>query len=96
MTEILMTPDVCMRFLIWSYYYHDIMPEADHSYSECGMFSAADSARLDEIKTALFKCYEEASVVNACQQFRMAKMRNEPCPYSQTELDRMFAGVMEK
>ena len=27
MQEILMTPDVCMRFLVWSYYYHDIMPD---------------------------------------------------------------------
>lgn len=26
MQEILMTPDVCMRFLVWSYYYHDVMP----------------------------------------------------------------------
>lgn len=24
MQEILMTPDVCMRFLVWSYYYHDV------------------------------------------------------------------------
>lgn len=22
-----MTPDVCMRFLVWSYYYHDVLPE---------------------------------------------------------------------
>lgn len=27
MQEILMTPDVCMRFIVWSYYYHDVMPD---------------------------------------------------------------------
>lgn len=67
------------------------MPEKEHSYSECGKFSQADAARLDELKDSLFKCFEEASVVNACRQFQMAKVRQEPCPFSQTELDAMFA-----
>ncbi|MCQ2226803.1 MAG: hypothetical protein MJZ01_02705 [Bacteroidales bacterium] len=89
--EILMTPDVCMRFLVWSYYYHDILPEAKVSYKACGKFSESDSARLDELKDMLFKCFEEQSVSNACKQFHMAKLRNEPCPFTQDELDRMFA-----
>ena len=93
MTEIYMTPDLCMQFLVWSFYYHDIMPEKHHSYSEYGLFTDTDSARLDEIKDALFKCYEELSVVRACQQFRLAKESGEQCPYCQEELDRAFAAV---
>ena len=91
MQEILMTPDVCMRFLVWSYYYHDVMPEKTVSYRVCGKFSEADSERLDELKDMLFRCFEEESVVNACRQFQMAKVRQEPCPFSQHELDGMFA-----
>lgn len=91
MQEILMTPDVCMRFLVWSFYYHDVMPEKKRSYKECGKFSDTDAERIDELKEMLFKCFEEQSVVNACHQFSLAKMRNEPCPFSQSELDVMFA-----
>lgn len=91
MQEIIMTPDICMRFLVWSYYYHDIMPEKNVSYAECGKFNATDAARLDELKTTLFKCFEEQSVVNACHQFQLAKIRNEACPFTQHELDTMFA-----
>lgn len=86
-----MTPDVCMRFLVWSYYYHDVIPGKAVSYKACGKFSDADSQRLDELKDMLFKCFEEQSVFNACKQFQMAKIKNEPCPFPQTELDRMFA-----
>lgn len=86
-----MTPDVCMRFLVWSYYYHDVMPEKGISYKTCGKFSDEDSKRLDELKTMLFKCFEEPSVVNACRQFQLAKVRNEQCPFPQSELDSMFA-----
>ena len=91
MQEILMTPDVCMRFLVWSYYYHDVMPQKAVSYKACGKFSDADSQRLDELKNMLFKCFEEQSVANACIQFQMAKTRQEPCPFTQAELDMMFA-----
>lgn len=91
MQEILMTPDVCMRFLVWSYYYHELMPLRAVSYKACGKFSDDDSERLDELKDTLFKCFEEQSVVNACKQFQMAKERHEPCPFSQSELDNMFA-----
>ena len=91
MNEILMTPDVCMQFLVWSYYYHEVMPLKDMSYRDCGKFSDSDAERLDELKNMLFKCFEEDSVVNACKQFQLAKVRQESCPFSQASLDNMFA-----
>lgn len=91
MEEILMTPDVAMKFMVWSYYYHDIMPEKNVSYSKSAKFSNADSKRLDELKEMLFKCFEEQSVFNACKQFQLAKIRKEPCPFPQQLLDSMFA-----
>ena len=96
MQEILMTPDVCMRFLVWSYYYHDVLPEKNVSYKVCGRFSDDDSERLDQMKEMLFKCFEEQSVVNACRQFQLAKIRKEPCPFAQTELDSMFASELAR
>ncbi|MBO4736286.1 MAG: hypothetical protein J5614_07805 [Paludibacteraceae bacterium] len=95
MQEIIMTPDVCMRFLVWSYYYHDIRPAKNISYKECGKFSDADAAHLDELKEMLFKCFEEDSVERACDQFYKAKMLQEPCPFPQSELDMMFAKELE-
>lgn len=89
--QILMTPEVCMQFLIWSYFYHSVMPEKDVSYSKCGKFREADIKRLDELKDMLFKCYEEESIVKACKQFQQAKINQEPCPFPQTILDNMFA-----
>lgn len=91
MSEILITPDVCMRFLIWSYYYHGIQPRPGQSYADCGLFSPNDALRLDEIQQALFRCFEPQSVENACMQFRLARERQEPCPFTQSELDSMFA-----
>ena len=91
MQEIIMTPDVCMRFLVWSYYYHDIRPAKDVSYKECGKFSDSDAAHLDDLKETLFNCFEEASVERACDQFYKAKMLQEPRPFPQSELDMMFA-----
>lgn len=89
--QIIMTPDVCMRMLIWSYFYHDVLPSKNVSYKVCGKFSDADAERLDELKDMLFKCFEEQSVINACKQFQLAKIRQEPCPFPQNELDNMFA-----
>ena len=86
-----MTPDVCMRMLVWSYYYHGLIPQKAVSYKACGKFADADAERLDELKEMLFKCFEESSVANACKQFQLAKVRQEPCPFSQQELDMMFA-----
>lgn len=91
MDTILMTPDVAMQFIVWSYYYHNVLPEKDVSYSQCGKFTAEDAKRLDELKEMLFTCFEESSVFNACKQFQMAKVRNEPCPFPQSTLDSMFA-----
>ncbi len=91
MEETLMTPDVCMMFLVWSFYYHDIIPEPNVSYSKHNKFSAEDVTRLDELKATLFRSVEEESVLNACNQFRLAKIRQEPCPFSQVQLDNMFA-----
>lgn len=96
MQDILMTPDVCMRFLVWSYYYHDVLPEKNVSYKVCGRFSDDDSEHLDQMKEMLFKCFEEQSVVNACRQFQLAKIRKEPCPFTQTELDSMFASELAR
>lgn len=94
MQNVIMTPEVCMRFLVWSYYYHNVVPEKNVSYSKCGKFKPADINRLDELKTTLFLCFEEQSLNNAIAKFRMAKMRNEPCPFTQQELDSMFASEM--
>ena len=91
MDEILMTQEVGMQFLVWSYYYHSIMPEKNVSYSTYGKFSANDAKRLDELKDMLFKCFEEQSVSNACKQFQLAKIRQEPCPFPQAMLDNLFA-----
>lgn len=88
---LLMTPDVCMRFLVWSYYYHNVLPEKTVSYKSCGKFSDEDAERLDELKDMLFMTFEESSVVNACRQFQLAKIRQEPCPFAQADLDAMFA-----
>ena len=91
MNEILMTPDVCMQFLVWSYYYHGVMPQKNVSYAECELFAENDVTRLDELKETLFACFEEDSVQRACMQFQLAKHRNEPCPFPQDVLDQMFA-----
>lgn len=91
MEEILMTPQVCMQFLVWSYYYHGILPDPMVSYAATGRFSEADVVRLDELKAMLFKCFEVESVHNACHQFEQARLRQEPCPFSQEQLDRVFA-----
>lgn len=91
MEEILMPPELCMQFLVWSYYYHDVEPRKGVSYKACGKFSDADAEHLDELNDALFRSFEEDSVLNACKQFQLAKVRHEPCPYPQEALDRLFA-----
>ena len=95
MDTILMTPDVAMQFMIWSYYYHNIFPEKNASYSKCGRFSESDAKRLDELKDMLFRCFEEESVFNACKQFQLAKTRNEACPFTQQQLDSLFAKELQ-
>lgn len=90
-----MTPDVCMKFLVWSYYYHDVVPQPGRSFGECGLFAAEDVKRLDELKDCLFRCFTAESVTNAVHQFQLAKVRREPCPFTQKELDAMFASEMK-
>ena len=91
MDEILITPDTCMKFLVWSYYYHGIAPAPATSYAATGFFTAKDAEKLDVIKDAVFKCFDEASVKRALAQFDMAKARREPCPFSESELNTLFA-----
>ena len=91
MQEVLMTPDLCMRFLIWSYYYHDIIPEQGKSYGLSGLFLQKDVESLDLLNESLFRCFEASSVINAVHHFQEARIRREPCPFSQEELDGMFA-----
>ena len=95
MQEVLMTPDLCMRFLIWSYYYHDIIPEQGKSYSVSGKFAETDVERLDQLNETLFRCFVASSVINAIHHFQEAKRRQEPCPFSQGELDAMFAKAIK-
>lgn len=96
MDEILMSPEVCMQFLVWSYYYHNELPQKGVSYQKCGKFTAEDVAHLDKLKDMLFLSFEEDSVVKACHQFQLAKMRGEPCPFPQDRLDKMFAAEKQK
>lgn len=86
-----MTPELCMQFLVWSYYYHDILPEKERSYGDYNRFAANDVQRLDGLKEMLFKCFEASSIQNACKQFQLAKERKEACPYPKDALDTMFA-----
>ncbi len=86
-----MTQDTCMKFLVWSYYYHNITPEPDKSYGEYDRFTTEDVKKLDELKEAMFNCFEVSSVNNALRLFAKAKMTGEQCPYSQNELDNAFA-----
>lgn len=94
MGNILFTPDMCMRFLVWSYYYHGVMPQKNVSFAACGLFASNDVPRLDELKTAMFECFEEESVLRACLQMQHAKVRNEPSPFPQSELNKMFAAEL--
>lgn len=91
MSEILITPDLCMQFLVWTSYYHDIEPKRHTSYRECGRFSPMDCQRLDEIRDAVFRCFDEGAIQRSCQQIRLAKEKGEPCPYTQFQLDNIFA-----
>ena len=91
MEEILMTPDVAMQFMVWSYYYHDIIPEKSVSYAKCGRFAAADVPQLDQLRDLLFKCFEAQSVYAACKQLQVAKESHAACPFTQEALDHIFA-----
>jgi hypothetical protein len=49
MEDTYITPDMTMRFLVWSYYYHDIKPQKNVSYQSYGHFSESDAEKLDFI-----------------------------------------------
>ncbi len=90
-----MTPDVCMRFLVWSYYYHGIEPKPGVSYTTYAKFSQNDAARLDEMKETMFRCFEPETISASCARLYEAKQLKEPCPYTQSQLDEMFAYEIE-
>lgn len=91
MDKYLMTQDVAMRFIVWSYFFHGIRPEKNVSYADCGKFSERDVTHLDQLRDTLFRTVTEQSVFNACAKLDMAVVMHEQSPYPQRELDKMFA-----
>lgn len=89
--EILMTPTAAMQFLVWSFYYHGILPERAVSYGSYNKFAPRDVDKLDQLKAFLFKCFDDASVWRCCEQLTAARNHGEPCPFTQDMLDTMFA-----
>ncbi len=90
-----MSQELCMQFIVWSYYYHTILPKENESYKECGCFTDEDAERLDALKETMFKCFTQESVTNACFHLLRAKNSDEPCVWSQEELDAKFAKEIE-
>ncbi|MCQ2229299.1 MAG: hypothetical protein MJZ13_06095 [Bacteroidales bacterium] len=94
--DIIMPPDMAMRFLIWAAYFNGIEPMVGKSFADYAngsgekMFAAADAARLDRLQVALFQCFDRQSVANSVAQLRMARVRGEQCPYSEESLNQMF------
>ncbi len=95
----MMTPDLAMRFLVWASYYHDLEPKCGKSFARFknnqggDLFSLADSMRLDRVQEALFRCFDPPSVKRSCAQMKLAKEKNEPCPFSLEELNFLFGTV---
>ena len=89
--EIIVSPMFCMQFIVWSYYYHNILPIASCNYLSLYRFSPEDAERLNNIKNAVIEFYTEQSIKKACQQFDKAKEIGEPCPFTQQSLDAIFA-----
>lgn len=86
-----MSREVALQFMIWSYYYHDIMPASNMSYKDCGRFADEDVKRLDDFKSTLLKTFEESTVQMACKNFDSAKNDPSSCPFTQSDLDAKFA-----
>lgn len=91
MNEIIITPEFCMQFLVWSYYYHSIIPAREGVFSESGMFRPYDADNMDAICSKILIFYGEESIRRACRQFDKAKEVGEECPFSQEMLDTIFA-----
>mgnify|MGYP007069883711 CR=1 FL=1 len=90
MNDTLMTPDMCMKFLVWSYYYNDIVPTSDFKFEKSEMITEKQAEELNNIKQAMLLCFTEDSVMRAVGQLRQAKLNNEVCPFSKVELDSIF------
>lgn len=89
--EIIITPIFCLQFIVWSYYYHNILPISSCDYRSLCRFSPNDADRLNLIKNAIIEFYTEQSIKKACQNFDKAKEEGEPCPFTQQFLDAIFA-----
>ncbi|MCR5456150.1 MAG: hypothetical protein K6F33_14300 [Bacteroidales bacterium] len=98
--EVIMTPDLAMRFLVWTSYYHNLEPKCGKSFARfvkadgSAMFAAHDVARLDRLQEALFKCFDPPSVKKSVANIRLAKEKGEPCPFSEQELDILFGKTL--
>lgn len=91
MHDIIITPELCFQFLIWSYYYHSIMPSHKGAFISSGMFTPSDAERIEEIFSLILKFYDEDSIRQACKRLDTAKETESPCPYTQELLDMIFA-----
>ena len=95
----MMTPDLAMRFLVWSSYYNGLEPKCGKSFARFknssgeDLFSLADIQRLDRVQEALFRCFDPPSVKRSVEQMKLAKERNESCPFSLEELNFLFGTV---
>lgn len=92
-SEVLMPAQLAMQFLVWAVYYNDLELKENVSFAEYGKFSSEDVARLNRIKQALFKCFDQQSVDRSSEQMRMAKRLGERCPFLEEDLNRMFGTV---
>lgn len=98
--DVVMTPDLAMRFLAWAAFFNGVEPKCGRSFGRfvhsdgSPMFAADDVARLDRLQEALFKCFDPPSVKNAVAQVRLAKEKGETCPFSESELDFLFGKAL--
>lgn len=95
-SEVLMSAQLAMQFLVWAVYYNDLELKENVSFTEYGKFGAEDAARLDRIKHALFMCFDQQSVDRSSEQMRMAKRIGEKCPFPEEALDRLFGTASTK
>ncbi len=96
-SEIIMTPDVAMRFLVWTVYYHDIEPLPNQSFGRflsdpayAAFVQRAGVQRLDRLQDALFRCFEAPSVARSAASLRQARALGEPCPFTEESLADVF------
>lgn len=97
--DVILPPDLAMQFLVWAVYYNGIELKEDTSFSSyaCNgkaLFAPEDAARLDRIKAALFKCFDQGSVDRSSAQLRKAKALGEICPFPKPALDALFGSTI--